>query len=128
MKKGCFFTTVVILTILIGSGIYIYKNHRELLMRWIKPLVVNNIHRETEKELAKIKDPQYKDTLKALISRYAEFVKTNDRYDVKKGEDFMDELQYILHRKKIDSTDIRQLTEFLNKEKLAYERSEKNGN
>lgn len=128
MKKGCFFTTVVILTILIGSGIYIYRNHKELVIRWIKPMVVNNIRKETEKDIAKIKDPQYKDTLKALISHYAELVKNNDHYDLNKGQDFMDELQYILHRKKIDSTDIRQLTDFLNKEKLAYERSEKNGN
>ncbi|HEX2867983.1 MAG TPA: hypothetical protein VHO03_13135 [Ignavibacteriales bacterium] len=128
MKKGCFFTTVIVFTILIGSGIYLFKNHKDLVVKWFKPVIVNNIRKETEKNIAKIKNPQYKDTLRAIINNYAELVKSRDNYDLNKGQDFLDEVQYILHRKKIDSTDIRQLTDFLNKEKLAYERSEKNGN
>lgn len=128
MKKGCFVTAIIILTIAIGAGIYIFKNHKDMVIQWIKPLIVNNIHKETEKEIAKIKNTQYKDTLKAIINEYVNVVKNNRHYNLDKGQDFMDELQFILHRRKIDSTDIRQLTEFLNKEKLAYERSEKNGN
>jgi tRNA C32,U32 (ribose-2'-O)-methylase TrmJ len=95
---------------------------------WVKPFIVNNIRSKTDDELNKFKDTQYRDTLRAIIKDYVKLVKNNDSYDLKKGQDFLDEIQFILHRKQIDSTDIRKLTEFLNKEKLAYERSEKNGN
>lgn len=128
MKKGCFVTAIIILTILLGSGIYIFRNHKGVLLRWAKPFVVSKVQKETEKKIALIKDDQYKDTLRAIINEYVEVVENNDNYDINKGKDFMDELQSIFHRKQIDSTDIRQLTEFLNKEKLTYERSEKNGN
>ncbi|MCU7490905.1 MAG: hypothetical protein HF300_10095 [Ignavibacteria bacterium] len=128
MKKGCFVTAIIILTILLGSGIYIFRNHKGVLLRWAKPFVVSKVQKETEKKIALIKDDQYKDTLRSIINEYVEVVENNDNYDINKGKDFMDELQSILHRKQIDSTDIRQLTEFLNKEKLTYERSEKNGN
>ena len=128
MKKGCFFTTVVILTILIGAGIYIYRNHKDLLIVWLKPTIVNKVQKETEKELGKIQPSVYKDSLKSLINDYANFIRENKNYKLDRGQDFIEEVQYVIHRKKIDSTDIRQLTEFLNKEKLTYERSEKNGN
>ncbi|MGE5431457.1 MAG: hypothetical protein ACM3QX_10300 [Syntrophomonadaceae bacterium] len=128
MKKGCFVTAIVILTVLTGAGIYLFKYHKDMVILWVKPLIVSNIHKETEKEIAKIKNSQYKDTLRSIVNEYVNVVKNNDHFNLDKGQDFMDELQFILHRKKIDSTDIRQLTEFLNKEKLDYERSEKNGN
>ncbi|MCU7494979.1 MAG: hypothetical protein HF314_00700 [Ignavibacteria bacterium] len=128
MKKGCFVTAIIFLTILIGSAIYVFKNHKDRVILWVKPFIVNNIRSKTDDELNKFKDTQYRDTLRAIIKDYVKLVKNNDSYDLKKGQDFLDEIQFILHRKQIDSTDIRKLTEFLNKEKLAYERSEKNGN
>lgn len=132
MKKGCFLSALVILTILIGAAIYIVRNHsknvEKTVVTWVKPFVIKNMYKEADEKLQKINDPVYKDTLKAIVRDYISVIEKSDSFDLNQAQDFQDELNTIFHHSRIDSANISQLTKYLNKEKSAYERSEKNGN
>lgn len=128
MKKGCFFTVIILLTFAIGAGVYVFKYHRSKVVGVFKPLVVRQLNKEFDSKIDKIKDSPYVDTLKSLVKAYAARIENTENLNLDDPQDFIDELQRVLHRQKIDSSDIDELTILLNKERIANERPKKNGN
>ena len=72
MKKGCFITTIVIFTIMVGAALYIFQNHFDSLVsnpskKWLTGIVKN----ELEKNFLVVADSPEKIELKKLIEDFS---------------------------------------------------------
>ena len=66
MKKGCFFTTVTIGTILIGIIFYIGDKYGDNIFDYFKGRVVDLTLNSADEYFDKIEQSEYKDSLKVL--------------------------------------------------------------
>lgn len=72
MKKGCFITTIVVFTILVGAGLYIFQNHfDDFVLNPGKKLIAGFIENEFETKLVNVVDSPEKRELKRHIRDYS---------------------------------------------------------
>lgn len=69
MKKGCFLSAVILLTIIIGVGLYLYKTNKNIIKDFGKENVLAMISSQIERRFDKLKSNEYKDSLRVLIKR-----------------------------------------------------------
>jgi hypothetical protein len=125
MKKGCFITSVVLFTIIVGIVVYIVKYKKDFLKEYSKNKIMNIAVNEFDKNMTKVKASIYKDSLQTEIHN---FFKRNEQtpFDsaIKSVEDVINETRHIARDGKIDSLDFNNFKKFISR----YERSEKNRN
>lgn len=72
MKKGCFIATIVVFTILVGAGLYIFQNHfDDFVLNPGKKLIAGFIENEFETKLVNVVDSPEKRELKRHIRDYS---------------------------------------------------------
>lgn len=86
MKKGCFLTTVVSGTILIGIIFYIGEKHGDKIVDFFKGRVVELTSESADDYFEQLVQSEYKDSLKVLWK---------DVYDKAKLMEFEDGLNYM---------------------------------
>lgn len=127
MKKGCFVSIILSLTVLIAVSIYIVKKHRNTAFSAVKPIVLSSMENGFREDIENIKDKEYSDTLNSLVTRYFEHAKTNKEFGLDDIKVFGEEVKWVTKDGIIDSADISKLTDFLNKElSVKNERPEEN--
>lgn len=73
MKKGCFITTIVVVTILIGAAMYIFQNHFDsLVLNPGKKILAGFVKKDLEKKLEFVIETREKTELRNLIKEYSE--------------------------------------------------------
>ena len=73
MKKGCFITTIVVATILIGAAMYIFQNHFDsLVLNPGKKILAGFVKKDLEKKLEFVIETREKTELRNLIKEYSE--------------------------------------------------------
>ncbi len=73
MKKGCFITTIVVATILIGAAMYFFQNHFDsLVLNPGKKILASFVKKDLEKKLEFVKETREKTELRNLIKEYSE--------------------------------------------------------
>ncbi len=72
MKKGCFFGTIIFLTLAIGIGFYLYKKYFPEIKSYGKKKIVELSINEVNKKVAEIKNSPYKDSLKIYLKNRVE--------------------------------------------------------
>ena len=125
MKKGCFIQSVIIATILVGAAVYIIKYK---LNDWIvkpgKKLIISEVEKNWESEIAFIKKSVEKDSLKSLMNYYLHNIKTMEDV-VNLDEDiFHIEFESIIKDSLVTQNELSKLTQILKKEE--NENSESN--
>jgi len=123
MKKGCFLTSVVLFTIIVGAVVYVVKYKKDLWKEYTKSKIMDLAVTEFDKKLTGVKASVYKDSLRSEIHN---FFKQNENvpFDsaLKRVEDVMNEAKDISRDGKVDSLDFNIFKKYI----LRYERSEKN--
>ncbi len=123
MKKGCFLTSVVLFTLIVGIIVYIVKYKKEFLKEFSKGKIMDLVVSEFDKKLAEVRESNYKDSLRSEIHN---FFKRNEHvpFDsaMKRVQNVIDEARHISHDGKIDSLDFNNFKKYISR----YERSEKN--
>lgn len=99
MKKGCFITGIVILTIVLGVVLYIFQNHFDSMIlnpgkKWIAGIVKGGLH----EELDVVVDSPEKTELLNLIE---EFSKSTEKLKTVKK----DEIEQLVNQIKLAVTD-----------------------
>ncbi|MDH7604350.1 MAG: hypothetical protein QHH13_05570 [Melioribacter sp.] len=125
MKKGCFLTIVVLLTVLISSGIYLYKKYGYKLEDYGKEKIMDITLNKLNEKLSKMDEGIYNDSLKLFIETKTEDLKKqNFEIAMNRFQSMIDYVKIIIEDNKVDSI------EFNNLKKLTIEneRSKKNRN
>jgi hypothetical protein len=73
MKKGCFITAIFVITLIVGTALYIFQNHFDtLVLNPGKKLLAGFVKKDLEEKLEVVIDSPEKTELKNLIKSYAE--------------------------------------------------------
>lgn len=123
MKKGCFVTSIVLFTLIVGVVVYFYKYKKASFKEFAKDKIISMGLSEFHDKLKDVKPSVYKDSLSARMDQFvaeAEKIPFDDA--MKRVQDVFNEAQFIIRDKEVDSTDYNHLKQILAK----YERPEKN--
>ncbi len=123
MKKGCFVTSIVVFTLLVGVAVYIYRYKKDSVKELAKDKIINLALNEFHDKMKDVKPSIYKDSLRAGIDS---FVSKTERlpFDLamKQVQNVLDETRFFMHDKEIDSTDYNHFKQILKR----HERPKKN--
>ncbi len=114
MKKGCFITSIVIFTILVGASLYIFQNHfDDFVLNPGKKWIAGFVKDELDAKLISVIDSPEKNELKKLIKEYsenAEALKKLKEEDIDKLIAEIESAMYdsIIQKKELE--EIKQLT------------------
>lgn len=73
MKKGCFITSIALLTIIVGAALYVIQNHFDsLVLSPAKKVIANLIRNDLYKELDKVVESEEKTELKKKIKDFSQ--------------------------------------------------------
>ncbi len=123
MKKGCFLTVIITLTLVLIVVFYLTRFHGEDLIEFGKDKLVEFAQSKIESDIDDLGDGEYVDSLKIIIGNYFEDI---DKLDVEKEleriEEFADDIEVILIDSKIDSAEFDFITNIL----VKYEQRKEN--
>lgn len=123
MKKGCFLTSIVLFTLVVGTIFYLFKTKYSTIKNFAQEKISEMAMKEIDEKIDKLNTTQYKDSLKILLHKkikevhHPEFDSTMQRV-----KEILEEAKHIVNQGKIDSLDYQQFRKFLG----AHEGSEKN--
>jgi preprotein translocase subunit Sec63 len=125
MKKGCFFTAITLFTIIIATGLYVYKKYWKEIRNYGKSKLMEFTLEEMNQKIDALGKSAYRDSLKIfLTNEIKEFEKMNDDKSFEQFQNLIDQTKYFIHDGIIDSLDMIALKNMVKKN----ERSEKNRN
>ncbi|MGK9475892.1 hypothetical protein [Melioribacter sp. OK-6-Me] len=123
MRKGCFLTLVSIITIAIGSLIFVYRQYGSMIENYVKEKIFEIGVNDFKKRFDKLQHNKYDDSLQVLFSEKIEKLKKEN------FEESMENFEKIVNRTKIfiedsviDSLEFNILKKIINED----ERREKN--
>lgn len=123
MKKGCFLTVIISLTIVVLGIFYLVKFHGEDLLEMGKEQLVQMAQDEILTNISELENNEYSDSLKIVIENYFNDIRSLDiETELKRIEEFSDDIEVILLDSNIDSAEFDFITNILTK----YERREEN--
>jgi hypothetical protein len=127
MKKGCFLTSLLTLTIVLGVAFYLVKNHKVTINKLVKPWVIGKVKDKFDNKIASIKNTPERDTLISIVNAYAKSIKEAKDYDIDKDSALLDEIQFAMRDSVIDPAEISKIKVLFNKHMtLLYARQKKN--
>ena len=123
MKKGCFLTVIITLTIVVLGIFYLVKFHGEDLLEMGKEQLVQMAQDQIFTNISDLENNEYSDSLKIVVENYFRDINSLDiENELKRIEEFSDDIEVILLDSKIDSAEFDFITNILTK----YERREEN--
>lgn len=106
MKKGCFFFAVIILTLLIGSGLYIYKKYGHELKSYGKEKIVEFAVEDLLKKIDNIRMNEYQDSLKIFVKQHINDINIGeDEETMNKLGKTIEQIKVFIKDDVIDSTE-----------------------
>ena len=120
-KTGCFFTSIIFVTIAIGIIFYIGKKYGSEWFEIGKGKVLEAVASDFDDKIKEIKPSGYKDSLLILVDKHVKKLNEYDLENIAIMEDslqFIESLEEFISDKIIDSEEINKLTEIYKK----YER------
>jgi len=125
MKKGCFLKTVIIMTIIIASVLYIFQNKfDEIFIGPGKQFVLSVFEEKWATDFNYVQDNPEKDSLKSLIKFYIADIKSADEFSDEETEKIFQILKNSFKDSLIDKTELSEITNLI--KRLNHERSKKN--
>lgn len=127
MKKGCFFTVLIILTIIIAAVIYMFKNHKDDVYALFKPMLLDNMSEDFTEALKKHNITANKDSLQNIVNDYIEHARNKSNFRLEELGHFFSRFELIVSDGVVDSSELAGLKKIF-KEEIQNERSEENRN
>lgn len=99
MKKGCFLSFIIGITLFVMVGMYVFKTNKNWFKEFGKDKLTNLISGEMDEHINKLAKNPFKDSLHLLIKREVRLVKES------KFKDAMDRLGYTFRKIKQYTSD-----------------------
>jgi len=116
LKKGCFISVILILTIIVAGIFYYVKYYGDELLEVGKEKLVELAEYKIQEDIENLEYNMYVDSLKIVVGDYFNNVKELDiETELKRIEEFSDDFEVILMDSKIDSAEFDFITKILTK-------------
>ena len=114
MKKGCFLTVIVVLTLILIAVFYFVKFYGEDILEVGKEKLVEFAQDKIYGDINELEDNEYVDSLKIVIGDYFRDIDHLDiENELERIEEFSDDFEVILMDSKIDSAEFDFITNIL---------------
>lgn len=114
MKKGCFLTVIIFLTIILIVVFYLVKFYGEDLLDVGKEKLVEFAQEKIYSDITDLQENEYVDSLKFVVNNYFNDLENLDvGSELEKIEELTDNFDVILMDSKIDSTEFDFIKNFL---------------
>ena len=111
MKKGCFLTVIISLTLLILAVFYMIRFHGEDLLEVGTEKLVEFAQSKIERDIEKLEDNSYGDSLNVFVSKYfSELNKLDIEVKLELIEELADDFEVIFMDSIIDSAEFDFIT------------------
>ena len=106
MKKGCFLTVIISLTIIIVTTYYLVRHHGEEILEIGTEQLFDIAQTKIESDISETEYGIYSDSLKVAVADYFDQLKDyNPKEQLEKIEELADEFEVILMDAQIDSAE-----------------------
>jgi len=114
MKKGCFLTVIVTLTIIIGVGFYIIKNYSGEIINFGKDKIVKYAYDSAEEYFDRIDEDNFRDSLKDAWNRAYRNTKQMEFEDgMNYLSDIMHQMEKVTHDSFVTENEITKLKKLI---------------
>ncbi|MCP5063162.1 MAG: hypothetical protein GY936_11960, partial [Ignavibacteriae bacterium] len=118
MKKGCFISVIIVLTLLVATTFYIFKFYDEEIKEFGKSKMIEFAESKINNDLDELPNQQFVDTLKIAIGDFLENVEDelldDGLININKIEEIADNFEVITMDNKIDSAEYKFIIKLLN--------------
>ena len=118
MKKGCFISVIIVLTLIVAATFYIFKFYDEEIKEFGKSKMIELAESKINNNLDELPNQQFVDTLKIAWSNYLENVEDAIIEDgfiqINKIEEIVDNFEVITMDNQIDSAEYKFIIKLLN--------------
>ncbi|MCB0732361.1 MAG: hypothetical protein KDC88_15155 [Ignavibacteriae bacterium] len=123
MKKGCFISVIIFLTILLMVIFYTVRFHGNEILEAGKDKLVELAISKIHSDINNLESNNYVDSLKIVVDNYFENLDSLDiKKELEKIEEFSDDIEVIFLDSKIDSAEFDFITNIL----VKYEQRKEN--
>lgn len=125
MKKGCFVSSVVVFTLLVGTVVYFVKYKKDYFKNYSKNKIIDVAVNEFDKKIKDVNGSLYRDSMKIAVHNFLdESKKFNFDSAITRLRDLLDKARVLYNDGIVDSADFNNIKQIIKR----YERSEKNRN
>lgn len=114
MKRGCFITVIVVITIIVGTVLYIFQNHFDnLILNPGKKIIAGIVNDEISKKMKSVKESSAKTETMAAIKSFSEnskILKLISEDDVK---EIVEEIKAAAADSVIDESELKEISQLL---------------
>jgi len=118
MKKGCFISVIIVLTLLVATTFYIFKFYDEEIKEFGKSKMIELAESKIKNDLENLPNQQFVDTLKISLNSFLENIEDDLMEDglinINKIEEIADNFEVITMDDKIDSAEYKFIIKLLN--------------
>lgn len=123
MKKGCFITVIVVLTVVLFAVFYLVKHNGDELIEFGTDQLVEFAQSNIISDIDELEQNKYVDSLKIVVVEYFRNIDTLDvKEELERIDVFSDDIEVILMDSKIDSVEFDFITNIL----INYEQRKEN--
>jgi len=116
MKKGCFLSVIITLTIVLIVVFYLVRYYGEDLLEVGKEQLVEFVQSDITTKIGNLEDNEYSDSLNILVKQYFKDLDLLDiESELSRIEEFSDDIEVVLMDSKIDSAEFNFITNLLTK-------------
>lgn len=110
MKKGCFLTGITLFTIIIGVGLYLYRQYWPEISGMGREKIFEMALKEMDEQINSLDKSVFQDSLKLLLHDNISIFKKGDfKTSMNKFGDLIDQTKFFIHDGRIDSVEFTAL-------------------
>lgn len=110
MKKGCFLSAIIFLTIVISVGLYLYKKYGHDIKNFGKEKIIEMSRNEIDADIDELEKSKYQDSLKIFVAEEMEKLHGKDFETAMKKFGFVaDQIKSFIDDGVIDSVEFTAL-------------------
>jgi len=123
MRKGCFLSIIITLTIVLLTVFYLVRFHGENLLEFGRDKLVEFAQNKIQTDIADLENNEYTDSLKIVINQYFKNIENLEvDKELERIDEFSDDIEVILMDSKIDSAEF----DFITNRLIKYEQRKEN--
>lgn len=114
MKRGCFITVIVVLTIFVAAALYIYQNHFDtLILNPGKKWLAGFVRQEFDEKLESVKDSPERTELQKLIHDFSENTEAIKKFKEKDIEKLINTIENAMSDSLIQKTELEEISQII---------------
>lgn len=129
MKRGCFLSVFLGLTVIIALSIVLWRNYKDDALEYVKTYAINTVKSDMAEKFSHVKDSTNVDSLKSILQVYLNKIHDDKDIKIDMAGGFIGQTSQIIKDGIVDSLEISEITKLLQTELSGKnERSKEDGN